>query len=80
MLLLHFILKCNYFGMIAVSVFVKIISIPDEALLSETFVGCTASYFVKIIHVPVDFCIPPLLRQCIAIYAVAEGWLLLDIG
>ena len=23
---------------------------------------------------------PPLLRQCIAIFAVAEGWLLLDIG
>ena len=28
---------------------VKIISIPDEELFSETAVGCTASYFVKII-------------------------------
>ena len=26
--------------------FVKIMSIPDEELLSETAVGCTASYFV----------------------------------
>ena len=25
---------------------VKIISIPDEELFSETYVGCTASYFV----------------------------------
>ena len=25
---------------------VKIIGIPDEKLLSETYVGCTASYFV----------------------------------
>ena len=28
--------------------FVKIISIPDEELFSETSVGCTTSYFVKI--------------------------------
>ena len=27
-------------------VFVKSISIPDEELLSEPYVGCTASYFV----------------------------------
>ena len=26
--------------------FVKIISIPDEELFSEMYVGCTASYFV----------------------------------
>ena len=43
----HFILKCNYFGMMTVSfVFVKTISIPDEELFSETYVGCTTSYFV----------------------------------
>ena len=29
---------------------VKIISIPDEELFSEAYVGCTASYFVKIIY------------------------------
>ena len=26
--------------------FIKSISIPDEELFSETYVGCTASYFV----------------------------------
>ena len=34
----------------------------------------------KLYDVPVGFVSPPLLRQCIAIFAVAEGWLLLDIG
>ena len=31
--------------MTIVRVFVKIIGIPDEELLCETAVGCTASYF-----------------------------------
>ena len=44
--LLHYILKCNYFGMTTVSFFVKFISIPDEELFSEMYVQCTASYFV----------------------------------
>ena len=35
---------CTVYG--AQVYFVKIISIPDEELLSETAVGCTASYFV----------------------------------
>ena len=34
----------------------------------------------KLYDVPVGFVSPPLLRQCIATFAVAEGWLLLDIG
>ena len=35
----------------------------------------------KLYDVPVGFVFTPtLLRQCIAIFAVAEGWLLLDIG
>ena len=74
--LLHYILKCNYFG----------ISISDEEWFSETYVGRTASYFVEIIwcklyDVPVGFVTPPPhLRQCIAMFAVAEGRLLLDIG
>ena len=34
----------------------------------------------KLYDVPVGFVTPSLLRQCIAIFAVAEGWLLLDIG
>ena len=42
---------------------------------------CTASYFVKIIWCSRWFCkLPPHLRQCIALFAVAEGWLLLNIG
>ena len=32
--------------MTTVSYFVKMISIPDEELFSETYVGCTTSYFV----------------------------------
>ena len=41
-------LKLNY----------DIISIPDEELFSETYVGCTASYFVLIIWCSRWFCIP----------------------
>ena len=55
---------------------------PDE-LFFETAVGYTASYFVKIIWCSRWFCNPPpplISRLCIALFAVAEGWLLLDIG
>ena len=34
----------------------------------------------KLYDIPVGFETPALLRQCIAIFAVAEWWLLLDIG
>ena len=35
----------------------------------------------KLYDVPVGFVnTPSILRQCIALFAVAEGWLLLDIG
>ena len=44
--LLHYILKCNYFGMTTLTSFVKIICISDEELFSETYVGYTALYFV----------------------------------
>ena len=38
-------------------------------------------FIICLNDVSVGFVIPPpLLRQCIAIFAVAEGWLLLDIG
>ena len=47
---------------------VKIISIPDEELFSETAVGCTVSYFVKIIWCSCWFCNPPPLFW---------GWILL---
>ena len=36
----------NNFQMTIVGVFDKIISIPNEELLSETAIGCTTSYFV----------------------------------
>ena len=62
-------------------IFAKVI-FPDEEFFSETSVGCIASYFVlMIIQCSHWFCIlPPLLRHCIAIFAIAEGWMLLDIG
>ena len=65
--------------MTIVGVFVKIISSPDEELFSEIYIGCTTLYFVYILLCSRWFCIPPLLRQCIVIFVVAEGWLLLDI-
>ena len=34
----------------------------------------------KLYDVPVDFVPPFVLRQCIAIFVVDEGWLLIDIG
>ena len=93
MQLLHYILKCihlewrwlfgpfRYMLIQTVWLIVKIISIPDEELFSEKAVGCTASYFVKIIWCSCWFCYPlPILRLNIAYFAVAEGWLLLDIG
>ena len=34
----------------------------------------------KFLDVPIGFVSLPHLRQCIALFAVAEGWLLLDVG
>ena len=34
----------------------------------------------KLYDVPVSYAPPPILRLCIALFVVAEGWLLLDIG
>ena len=63
--------------MTIVIVFVKIISIPDGEVFSETTPFHTLS---KLYDVPVGFVAPPPhSRQCIALYAVAEGWLLLDV-
>ena len=92
--LLHYILKCihlewrSLFGLFryiliqTVRLIVLIISIPHEDLFSETAVWCTASYFVKIIWCSRWLCYPPssILRLCFALFAVAEGWLLFDIG
>ena len=51
-----------------------------EYLLSV--ISSTAKCFTlsKLYDVPVGFVSPLLFRKCIAIFAVAEGWLLLDIG
>ena len=58
---------------------VLIISMPGEELFSETTVGTLSKLYIY--DVPVGFVIPlPILRLCIALFAVAEGWLLLDIG
>ena len=61
--------------------FIKTISIHDEQYVSETAVECIASYFVKII-LWCRWCLtlPPYLRQCLVLLAVAKGLLLLDIG
>ena len=46
--------------------------------------GAHASYFFTLCQNCMMFLLvlypPPLLRQCIALFTVAEGWLLLDIG
>ena len=48
---------------------------------SETAVECTASYLVYMIWCSRWFCCPyPHLMQCIALFVVDEGLLLLDIG
>ena len=62
-----------------VSFFVKIISIHDGDLFSGTYAGYTAYPLSKSYNVPVGS-LPLLLKQCFAIFAVAERWLLLDIG
>ena len=55
----------------------KIISISDEELFSEAVVGWTVSHFVKRIWCSRWFCNNPLFGS---LFAVTEGWLLLDIG
>ena len=90
---LHYIFKCihlewrwlfgpfRYVLIQTVRFIVYIISIPDEKLFSVTAVGCITSYFVKIIWCSRWLSTPPpILRLYIALFAVAEGWLLLDIG
>ena len=47
----------------------------------KTADGCTASFFVKMLRCSRWLINPlPQLRQYIALFAIAEGWLLLDIG
>ena len=62
--------------------FVKIVSILDEEYFSGTAVRWTASYFVKSIYtyVLVGFVTSLLKWGSVLLFAVAEVWLLLDIG
>ena len=45
-----------------------------------TTIGAPLHTLSKLYDVPVGFEPPPILRLNIAYFAVAEGWLLLDIG
>ena len=79
MQLLHYILKCYYFGMTTVSFLSKLLSLMRNYFPKRTS-GAPIHTLSKLNDVPVGFVhILPLLRQCIAIVAVAVGWLLLDI-
>ena len=43
--------------------------------------GAPLHTLTKLFDVPVGFVTPPpILKLCIALFAVAEGWLLLNIG
>ena len=59
-----------------------IISIPNEELFSKTAVGALLHTLSKLYDVPVGLVTPtpPPLRLCISLFAIAEGWLLLNIG
>ena len=53
-----------------------------EPLKKKTIWIGKSSYRIDLYDVPVGFVTPPppILRLCIALFAVVEGWLLLDIG
>ena len=56
---------------------------PEVVVKVSTNCINLASYFIKIIWCSPLFCKhppPPILRLCIALFVVAEGWLLFDIG
>ena len=56
-------------------------SLQGYALWVHSFFDLILFYFVKIIWCSCWLCTPPpILRLNIAYFAVAEGWLLLDIG
>ena len=80
MQLLHYILKCNYFGMTTVSFLSKLLASLMRNYFPKRPSGAPLLTVSKLYDVPVGFVSPPLLMQCIAVFAVAEGCLLLDIG
>ena len=61
--------------------FTAIISIPGLNCFTKRPPGAKLHALSKLYDVPIGFVAPPPhLRQCIALYAIAEGWMLLDIG
>ena len=71
---------CWYILIQTVRFIVLIINIPDEKLFSETAVGAALHTLSKFYDVPVVFVYPlPILRLRIALFAIYEGWLLLNI-
>ena len=91
--LLHYILKCIYLEWRLLFVPFRYMLIQTVRLMSTLLASLMRNYFPKrpsgapihtlsnLYDVPVGFVTPPpILRLCIALFAVAEGWLLLDIG
>ena len=54
------------------------INIEFISMLKNTF-GAPLHTLSKLYDVPVGFVTPPIFRLCIALFAVAKGWLLLNI-
>ena len=80
MQLLHYILMCHYFGMTNVSFFwSKLLASLMRNHFPKRSSGAPLYTLSKLNYVPVGF-VSPSFGQCIALSAVAEGWLLLDIG
>ena len=80
---------CSYLQMLKCSIFrTSLLNIEQGSILSQmTKSQKVCKYtlplhtFSKLYDVPVSVAPPPpILRLCIALFAVAEGWLLLDIG
>ena len=82
MLLYVYLLLCYvYFGMTAVSLFLsKLLASLMWNYFPKRTSGAPLHTLSKLYYVPVGFVSPPLLRQYIALFAIAYGWLLLDIG
>ena len=64
----------------AIVLFFSIIRIPDEELFPKRPSGSPLHTLSNLYDVPVGFAPTPLLMLRLALFAAAEGWLLLDIG
>ena len=50
-----------------------------DKIIGKIYYTCICNTKYAEVKYDMAFCISPLLRQCFAIFAVAERWLLLDI-